>query len=291
VSGSIAFDKGGVGGGLLDRDGPHLDREDLPSTRLKRNATLFAIAAIFYGLVAAYMDFNPLMLFTEFDHVVELAGEMAPPNLAMIWETPALFASTYSTVSMAFLGTLIGGSTAFVLAFFAAANVVPVPVVRQLTRLGMVLQRVTPTIIVLLVLQAIFGVGPFSGMISLAIGSFGMFGKLFADAIEQVDHGPLEAITCVGAGRSQMVRYGIIPEVTPSFIANLFYAFDINMRTAIGLGMFGGGGLGYELYKAGRTLNYKDQLALILVIVVMISLMERVSDTLRRRVIHSGKIG
>jgi phosphonate transport system permease protein len=128
-------------------------------------------------------------------------------------------------------------------------------------------------------------------MISIGIGSFGMFGKLFADAIEHVEHGPLESIFCTGASRAQMVRYGIVPEVLPSFIANMFYAFDINMRTAIGLGMFGGGGLGYELYKAGRTLNYKDQLALILVIVVMISLMERVSDALRRRVIHTGRIG
>jgi phosphonate transport system permease protein len=174
------------------------------------------------------------------------------------------------------------------LAFFAAGNVMPLPAVRGLTRTTMVLQRVMPTIIVLLVLQCIFGVGPFSGMISIAIGSFGMFGKLFADAIEHVDRGPLDAIVCVGATRSQMARYGVIPDVLPSFVANLFYAFDINMRTAIGLGMFGGGGLGYELYKAGRTLNYRDQLALILVIIVMISLMERMSDFLRRRIINAG---
>lgn len=260
----------------------------LPSAQRKRNATVLIVMAAVYTAFAAYMKFDPLMLIWEFDHVVNLASVMVPPNLPILWETPTLFVSTGATVSMAFLGTLIGGVIAMALAFFAAHNVMPVPLVQRLTRLSMVLQRVTPTIIVLLILQCIFGVGPFSGMLSLSIGSFGMFGKLFADAVEHVDQGPLEAITCAGASRSQMVRYGILPEVLPSFIANMFYAFDINMRAAIGLGMFGGGGLGYELYKAGRTLNYRDQLALILIIVVMISLMERLSDVLRRRVIHTG---
>jgi phosphonate transport system permease protein len=267
-----------------------IDKAHLPSTKLKRNATIFVVMVIFYSLVVGYMKFNPFMIITEFDHVVNLAKEMVPPNIPMIWETPRLFITTHSTISMAFLGTLSGGVIAMTMAFFAASNVMPTPLIRVLVRLSMTLQRVTPTIIVLLVLQSIFGVGPFSGMISIGIGSFGMFGKLFADAIEHVDQEPLDAIICAGASRAQMVRYGILPEVLPSFIANMFYAFDINMRTAIGLGMFGGGGLGYELYKAGRTLNYRDQLALILVIIVLISLMERFSDFLRRKVIRIGDI-
>jgi phosphonate transport system permease protein len=262
----------------------------LPSASFRRRATLLVTAVVLYSGVVAYMEFDPLMIFSEFDHVAELAGEMAPPNLALIWQTPALFTSTYATVSMAFLGTIFGGSFALLLSFFAAANVMPYNAVRQLTRLGMVFQRVMPTIIVLLVLQSIFGVGPFSGMISIAIGTYGMFGKLFADAVEQIESGPLEAVSCTGASRGQMVRYGVLPDVLPSFVANLFYAFDVNIRTAIGLGMFGGGGLGYELYKAGRTLNYRDQLALILVIVAMIALMERLSDALRRRLIRSEEV-
>jgi phosphonate transport system permease protein len=261
-----------------------------PSKAFRRRATLLAIVAAFYSLTASYMHFDPLMLFTEFDHVVELADDMTPPNMALIWETPALFASMYATISMAFLGSLLGGVLALATSFFAAANVMPNAAVRHATRLSMVFQRVTPTIIVLLVLQSIFGVGPFSGMVSIAVGTFGMFGKLFADAVEQVENGPLEAVTCVGASRSQMVRYAILPSVLPSFVANMFYAFDVNMRTAIGLGMFGGGGLGYELYKAGRTLNYQDQLALILVIVVAIALIERLSDKLRHRLIHNEDI-
>ena len=267
-----------------------VDQAHLPSVKLRRNATGFVIAIVFYALVCGYMQFDPLMIVTEFDHVVNLAHEMAPPNVSLLWASSSLYVTTYSTVSMAFLGTLLGGLLAVFLSFFAAQNVMPFASVRSVTRLSMVLQRVTPTIIVLLVLQAIFGVGPFSGMISIAIGSFGMFGKLFADAVEQVEQGPLDGMACVGATRAQVVRYGILPEVLPSFIANMFFAFDINMRTAIGLGMFGGGGLGYELYKAGRTLNYKDQLALILIIVVMIGVMERVSDYLRNKVMHGGHV-
>lgn len=287
---AMLLDEQAVRGADLAKANTGVVRAHLPSVKLRRNATGFVVAIVFYALVCGYMQFDPLMIVTEFDHVVNLANEMAPPNVSLLWASSSLYVTTYSTVSMAFLGTLLGGLLAVVLSFFAAQNVMPFASVRSVTRLSMVLQRVTPTIIVLLVLQAIFGVGPFSGMISIAIGSFGMFGKLFADAVEQVEQGPLDGLACVGATRSQMVRYGILPEVLPSFIANMFFAFDINMRTAIGLGMFGGGGLGYELYKAGRTLNYKDQLALILIIVVMIGVMERVSDYLRNKVMHGGHV-
>jgi phosphonate transport system permease protein len=80
----------------------------------------------------------------------------------------------------------------------------------------------------------------------------------------------------------------VIPEVAPSFIANLFYAFDVNLRAAIPLGVFGGGGIGFELNFADRLLHYKDMLAYTLVIVVMITGMERASDWVRRRLLTQG---
>lgn len=261
-----------------------------PSTQFKRNASIFAIVSLVFISVSYTLGFNPFTIFTEFKYVINLANDMVPPNLDVIWSTPRLFQNVYATVSMAFLGTLFGGSIALFSSFFASRVVVPVSGVCTSIRFLMVLERVTPNFIVMLMLQCIFGLGPFSGMISIAIGSFGMFGKLFADAIDHTEQGPLEGILSTGATRSQMVRYGIIPQVMPSFIANLFYAFDINMRNAIALGMFGGGGLGYELYKASKTLQYRDQLALILVIVVLIATMERLSDFLRKCIFSSTRL-
>lgn len=262
-----------------------LQSHELPSAKYKRNATVLGICLLIYVAASTAVGFNPLMLITEFQYIANLANDMVPPNLEIVWSTPKLFATMGQTLGMAFLGTLIGGLIAMVLAFFAASNVMPVTAVRLAVRTLMVMQRVTPTFIVLLVLQIFLGVGAYSGMIALCIGSFGMFGKLFADAVEHVDGGPLEAIESTGATRSQVVRYGILPQVMPSFIANMFYAFDINMRQAINLGIFGGGGLGFEIYKANKTLQYKNQLALILIVIVLIAAMERVSDWLRRKVI------
>src|SRR5208283_3377931 len=101
---------------------------------------------------------------------------------------------------------------------------------------------------------------------------------------------PLEAIYSTGAHKLQAIRYGILPQVLPSFIANFFYAFDVNMRAAIFLGIFGGGGIGYEYYMVMKVLRYKDALALICFTIVLITLLEKISDYLRKKVIGVDKL-
>src|SRR5262249_8755704 len=119
------------------------------------------------------------------------------------------------------------------------------------------------------------GIGSFAAMLTLLLRSIGMFGKLFADAIEQIDAGPVEATAATGAGRLQIVRYAVLPQVAPSIVANVFYAFDVNLRLAVALGVFGGGGIGFELYLARSVLRYRDMLACLVLVIVMINVMER----------------
>ena len=109
--------------------------------------------------------------------------------------------------------------------------------------------------------------------------------KLFADAIERVDVPPVESIQALGASRLQVIRYGILPLAAPSIVANLFYAFEVNLRGAVALGVFGGGGLGFELDLARAVLRYRDMLACLLLIVVMITVTERLADRVRRRLL------
>ncbi|HEY0947247.1 MAG TPA: phosphonate ABC transporter, permease protein PhnE [Opitutaceae bacterium] len=258
----------------------------LPSAQARRRLLLLGGLAVFLIGAGALLKFEPWLLITDFHHLVRLAGEMTPPNLALLWEKTALYATVGETLGMAFLGTLVGGCIALVLAFFAARNTSPHPLLRGAVRGLFQLERATPNFIVLLVLLVAVGFGPFAGMLALTIGSVGMFGKLFADAIEQVDQGPAEAVTSVGATRSQMIRYAIIPQVLPSVVANWFYAFDVNLRTAIALGIYGGGGIGFELHLAIKVLRYRDVLALVLLIIVLVTLTERVSDFFRRRLLR-----
>ena len=219
----------------------------LPSRKMWRLAAFcLAIVLILLGFLA-YLQLDLDSLGNELHDLRELASDMLPPRISLLWEKQGLFTSLLVTLSMAFLGTVFGGSIALVLAFFAAANTSPGPRVRLLVRGVLAVERSIPNFITLLVLLIAVGIGPFAGAIALTIGSIGVFGKLFADAIEAADRGVTESVQSVGGTRLQLIRYGILPQVAPSFIANLFYAFDINLRAAIPLGIFGGGGIGFEL--------------------------------------------
>jgi phosphonate transport system permease protein len=234
-----------------------------------------------------YLNANPFAFIHDFHFVVNLIEQMLPPDLALFWHKQSMLSSLVDTVSMAFLGTLGGAAIAIVLALLAATNTTPHRAVRIVVRTLLATERCTPNFVVLLVLLIAVGIGPFAAMLSLLIGSIGMFGKLFADAIEQVDAGPVDATAVVGASRLQIIRYAVLPQVLASIVANVFYAFDVNLRAAVALGVFGGGGIGFEMHVAQSVLRYKDMLACIVLIVVMINLMERVADAVRRRILST----
>jgi phosphonate transport system permease protein len=249
----------------------------------RQRATVFSGLAV--GVVAAclLMGFDPAQLFTEFHYVVELFGSMSPPNFRVIWADRTIGMAVLETVSMAFLGTLIGGGTAVLMGFLAAENTMPSYPVRLVVRFFLSIGRVIPPLFIILVFVSAVGLGPFAGMLALCMTTMGTFGQLFAETIENSGPAPADAVFSIGATRWQVIRYVILPQVIPSFIANLFYALDINIRLAIGLGIFGGGGVGFQLFQAMRVLHYRDALALILLTMVLILASEKLSDRLRSR--------
>jgi phosphonate transport system permease protein len=264
---------------------PWPENAPIPSKKYKRKLGIFLIILMVVSVFSVYLDFNFLLLFTDFHYVVDLGKEMYPPNLSVLTSKPEILRSIFQTISMAFLGTILGGFFAILLAFLGADNTTPNRMFGQCIKFILAVERVIPGLVVILFFLIIVGLGPFAGMLSIAIGSIGMFGKLFADAIEHCDYMPVESLYSSGANKLQAIKYAIMPQVLPSFIGNLFYAFDINLRAAIGLGVFGGGGIGYEIHMAMQMLRYKDALALILFTIVMISLLEKMSDAIRKKVI------
>jgi phosphonate transport system permease protein len=267
----------------------HPDLYTLPSVQYRRKAIVVSIVAIAVAGTCIYLQFNPWLLVTEFHYVTELIASMLPPNFEMLWSRDIAF-SVLETVSMAFLGTLFGGIIAIGLAFLAAANTMPVRIVRIMVRLVLSVQRVIPGLIIILIFVIAVGLGAFAGMLALVLGTVGTFGQLFTEIIENTENAPAEAIYSVGASRLQVIRYAILPQVFPSFIANFLYSFDINMRAAIALGIFGGGGIGFKLFLAMRVLHYRDALALIFFTIVLIILVEKLSDYLRRRILGDGRL-
>jgi len=256
----------------------------LPSRKLRTNVLAFGGILAVLSLLFVFLGMSPASFVVDLRFVADLFHQMLPPNLNLLW-SKSICLSLVDTLAMAFLGTIVGGVLALFLAFFAAANTAPFPWIRLLARILLVANRSVPHLVVILVLLIAVGIGPFAGMLTLVFGSVGMYGKFFADAIEQADRGMTESVESVGSTRLQTIRFAILPQVMPSFVANLFYAFDYNLRAAIPLGVFGGGGIGFELAFANGLLHYKDVLAYTILIVIMINGMERISDGVRTMLI------
>ncbi len=265
---------------------PAMPNSALPSRKLLTSAlSLVATLALLLAL-CWYLDLTPSSFEMDGSFLFDLTQQFFPPRFSLYWNhSSLLWLSVLDTLSMAFLATVCGGAIAMALAFLAASNTTPHPVVRLAVRSLLVMQRSIPQLIVVLVLLLAVGIGPFAAVLTLLIGSVGMFGKFFADAIEQVDKGTSESVQSLGSTKIQTIRYAILPQVLPSFVANLFYAFDNNLRAAIPLGVFGGGGIGFQLAVAHDLLHYHDVMAYTLLIIVMIAVMERVSDWVRRGII------
>jgi phosphonate transport system permease protein len=259
--------------------------EALPSRKLRFTIIWIVTLIAALWLLLWYMDVGVSSFEVDARFLTDLAHQMFPPNFRLYWTKDRLFGSLIQTLAIAFLSTVWGGGIALVLAFFAATNTSPNRVVRLAVRTLLAAQRSIPQLIVILVLVLAVGIGPFSAVITLTLSTIGMFGKFFADTIEQTDKHIAEAVESLGSTRLQSIRFAVLPQVLPSFVANLFYAFDVNLRAAIPLGVFSGAGLGFELAFANGLLHYKDVLAYTILIVVMITVMERISDWLRRAII------
>ncbi|MCD5390993.1 phosphonate ABC transporter, permease protein PhnE, partial [candidate division NPL-UPA2 bacterium] len=216
-----------------------------------------SIFMLILGWSLVDLEISPQLFWEGIPHFFNLVREMFPPNWAVLAGKEIPW-SILETLSMAFVGTFLGAVCSFFLALFAARNLAPSGVVREMAKGLMAAERAVPTLIIILLLVVVIGFGPFAGMIAIAVGSIGMLGKLFAEAIEEVDPRPLEALTAVGATKSQIIRYAVLPQVLPSLIANSLYRFDINLRVALFLGVVGAGGIGFDLYLAMKLFKYAD---------------------------------
>lgn len=252
----------------------------------KARLRFLAVAGLF-SLLAALLSasrVNPFEAFSQGQHLANLARDMFPPRLSILWERDGLWKSVLETLSMAFAGTAMGLLLALPAGLLGAANTSPHPALRAVIRSALSLERAITSFFFLLVMLIAFGLGPFAGTMTLVIGTLGVFGKLFAEAIERVEAGPVEAIAAVGASRWQQIVFGVLPQAAPALVANALFSFDVNLRLSIALGVFGAGGLGSELMLANNMLRYRDVLALALISMVLVTAFERISDYLRRKI-------
>ena len=139
-------------------------------------------------------------------------------------------------------------------------------------------------LILALVFVSAVGLGPFPGVLALALHGMGMLGKFFAESIEEIDDGPLQALRSAGATQLQLIVFGVIPQAITAWIAVVLYRFEVNLRSATVLGMVGAGGLGFELVGSLKLFRYQETATCIVVITVMVIAADLVSHWLRRRI-------
>lgn len=209
-----------------------------------------------------------------------------PPNLAIVGD---LVHPAIETVQIAIWGTLLGVIFAIPLSFLAARNLNSNRVVYQTVKQFLNIIRSINELILALVFVAAVGLGPFPGVLALALHGVGMVGKFFAESIEEIDEGPLEALRATGARPLQVIAFGVIPQVITAWIATILYRFEVNLRQATVLGMVGAGGLGFELVNSLKLFKYQDTATCIIVVTLMVVIADMISSRLRR-LIQDGRI-
>ena len=167
-------------------------------------------------------------------------------------------------------------------AFLAARNTTPHALLRPVALLIIVSSRSINSLVWGLLLVAIFGPGMLAGILAIALRSIGFIGKLLYEAIEEIAPDPVEAIQSTGAGRLQVLSFGVVPQVLPAFAGISVFRWDINIREATVLGLVGAGGIGVQLDAAVSSVDWQRVAAILLVILVLVVISEAVSARLRK---------
>jgi len=189
------------------------------------------------------------------------------------------------TLAMAFLGTLLAAVVALPVGFLAAKNVMPNWLLHFGLRRTLDGIRGIDTLIWALIFVNVVGLGPFAGILAIAVGDVGVLSKLFAEAIENVDRRQVEGVRATGAGRVQTMRFGMLPQVLPVMLSNTLYFFESNTRSATILGVVGAGGIGQQLSDRIRVNNWDEVMFIVLMILATVYAIDLVSRNLRVRII------
>ena len=262
--------------------------DQILAKRTKRQRNWGLSAAVLFALVIWSIDVT-VVQDTDWERigslgeVLESAGQFAGVDWTLF---PDLLGPTLETLLIACLGTALGVILCVPATWFGAMNITPFkPVTYPIARLMMTLSRSVHEIVWALFFVAVFGLGAMAGVFAIAMRSIGFIAKMSAEAIEDIDHGPVEAMRAAGANSFQVMLYAIMPQVLPQVIGVVIFEWEINIRRSAVLGLVGAGGLGLVFFRQLNTFNFHGMTSVILAILVIIFLGEAVSHAVRRRMI------
>jgi phosphonate transport system permease protein len=228
------------------------------------NATGVSISALVHG----------------YHNMADILSRAWPPKLNVLRDS---ISGAIETFEMAIVGTVGAIVLSFVAAPLAARNTTPHPIVYAATRTVFAVTRAVPDLIFALIFVTAVGLGPFAGVLALVVHSLGMLGKLYAEAIEELDPGPLDGLRVSGASRLQVFLHGVVPAVAPQLVGLSLYRFDVNFRSSLVLGFVGAGGIGFLIYNSMELFQYQEVTTELLVVLVFVLAVEWFSAASRKR--------
>lgn len=260
-----------------------------------------AFALFVFGFIA--LDISWTRVWAGFGRLGEFVFLMLPPtygdtNLPFdFWkslqETDKLFlylSSMIETLAIAFLGTLFAAIVALPFGFLAARNVIPNIFAHFAVRRFLDTIRSVDTLIWALIWINVVGLGPFAGILAVITSNFGIFGKLFSEALETADTRPGEGIVSTGGSGFHAVRFGLLPQILPVFVSQVLYYFESNTRSATIIGIVGAGGIGQHLYEQIKILEWQHVSFLVLLVLVAVMAIDFVSSRLRFAIIGNNAL-
>jgi len=212
-----------------------------------------------------------------------LSPEWTPTDFTgMSWDL--YISKMWQTIQMALWGTFLAILVAIPLGLLGASNITPAWI-QQPVRRVLDLIRSIPDLVVAVIFITAVGLGPFAGVMAMMFNTGGVLAKLFSEAVEAIDKGPVEGVRATGAGRLQEIIWGVIPQVAPLWTSYALYRFESNSRAATVLGLIGAGGIGQVLIDSTNTFRYDETGCIVLVIVVAVSGIDLLSQAIRSRLL------
>ncbi|ABY22149.1 phosphonates transport system permease protein [Renibacterium salmoninarum ATCC 33209] len=266
------------------------ERRLLPRPSARSLGVAAVLLALFLGVVAvSSLGLSGPRIVSSLDKI----GKFLARSVPMDFSEPLVLAQlTLQTLSVVICGTLLATIISIPIAYFAARNTSPHPALRWLARGMTVLARSIPELVLLIIVITLVAGGPvWPSIVAIGLHSVGMIGKLFADAIEQIDEGPRIAIRAAGGGKLQEFVSGVLLQVLPSWVATVLHRNDINLRASAILGIVGMPGLGYELKASIDRLDYQRMLAAALILFALCVVMEIIATVLCSMILGRASAG
>ena len=250
----------------------------------RRSALVFVLSFLGIALFiqsAVIVQARPQDLITGAAGIADILHRSWPPDFSGL---PGAMEPALETIDMGLFGTSIALIFALPVALLAARNTTPARPLYYATRVLIALCRVVPDLVWALIFVTAVGLGPFPGALAIVVHSVGMMGRLFSEVIEDMDMGPVEALTMTGASRLAVFSHAVVPTVLPSLLGITLYRLDENIRSSLILGFVGAGGIGFQLLTAMNLFQYRTVSMLLVITFVIVMGAERISAWLRQRI-------